>query len=319
MDSALSSGIFQSDIIIRSMLIKALDDLRKDQSVLDYVFVSLAQDAETSEEYGHKQMAEAKRWFLKTHVHVYHTLSLTAPQFPAITVSMVESQQGDKILADINYDETEDMSDDPVLAGPFVPDSYDPLTGTMVVPVSVGDSVYLAEGLVIQESNGTRHTVTEVLDDYTVTVDGAPGDFNGAKIRYGSAAKKVHLEGCSMKESYLLGVHVNGPPLYLLVLHSIVVFCLLRYNQALLEARGFENMTFGSTDFSRLQVPEIEAAYSRYINVSGIVRQFWPKATEDTVQSVGGAIRPIGSGHYPLEDGGTVDDLSWIGDEDSVG
>lgn len=318
-----TSGIFQSDVIIRTMLVKALEDLRKNQWLLDYIFVSLAKDTTTLEEYGQKQMAEAKRWFLKTNVSVYHTLSLTAPEFPAITVSLVESGQADKQLGDVHYEVQEPTDQistpDPVVAGPFIPDSYDALTGTLEVPAAIAETVFLAEGMFIEESNGIRHRISEVLDDTTVIIEGPPGDFNGAKVRYGTPAYMVDLESCQMKESYLLGVHVNGPPLYLVILHSIVVFCLLRYNQSLLEARGFENMTFGSTDFSRLQVPDMEANYSRYINVTGFVRQYWPKAVNQTVQSIGSVIRVTGAAHVPVEPGVAVNDLSWIGDQDSIG
>lgn len=309
-------GIFQSDVIIRSALIEAIADLRKNPWLLDYVFLGLAKDTVTAKRYGQKQMAEAKKWLMETNVPVYiATANTDDAKFPSITIALSESGEADTTLGDVHYDPTEPVEgEDPVLAGPFAPVSYSPLTSIMRVPQEVVEGLSLLPGMVVQDAGGKRHSVTAVENDAITLSPGGVGNFGSVTLHYGSPAYLADLESVTMKESYVIGCHVSTLPLHLIFLHSIVVFCLLRYKQSLLEGRGFERSQFSSSDFSRYQQFDPEAVWSRYITITGYVRQFWPKSINPAIQEVQSRLRVIDGAHVPTE----LQHGLWVGDLDDL-
>jgi hypothetical protein len=118
-----------------------------------------------------------------------------------------------------------------------------------------------------------------------------------------------------------VGVHVHGEPVYLTYLHSILIFILLRNRETLLEQRGLERTKLASTEASRNAFFDRENVFSRYVNVSGFVRQYWPKRIVPRITSV--MVQPqIGlTGEAPIQtpvdliaDEFGLEGLAWIGD-----
>ena len=315
--TTVSGGVHQSDAIIRSALTEGLALMRRDPWLLDWVFLGLLQDSLTVKEFGQKQVREAREWFLKTKVNVYHGLGVVEPEFPAIDIILQSTEESEKTLGDLNHDIDEALgTTGPALTLEFVPVSFDPLNLVMVLPQDIRDSVYLNTHMVVQDRAGKLVAVTEVRDDDSLVLASA-GDFRTSTLRY-LWPNRVALEGVQVRESYQLGIHVQGPPLYLMVLHSIVQFVLWRYKQSLLEARNFAETTFSSTDFSRNSSLAQEAEYSRYMVISGTVRQYWPKDVSTPATTVEGGLRVIDGERAPLEPGETVNDLLWMGEQDSL-
>jgi hypothetical protein len=95
---------------------------------------------------------------------------------------------------------------------------------------------------------------------------------------------------------------------------------LLRYREELLEARGFERSAIGSDEF----IPDAqylegkENVFSRYIRVSGNVRQSWPKYIAPKMLTMSFTLAVDGAGTTPRTMGKPQTNL-WIGDEDSIG
>lgn len=312
--ATISAGIFQGDVIVQTAIQEGLDDLRRNPWLVDYLFASLTQDPLTVKRYGKAQVDEARRWISSVEVPVF-TNTVQAAQLPAVTIAMVESAEveSEATLADVHHDPTEPLDQDVPLAGPFSPRSWDPASGLMVLPDAVVDHLYLSAGMAVADSVGARHEVLEVLGDATVRLrsDGSALDFSAASVRPRRPAFAVHLESSSFRESYTLGCHAGAPPLYLLFLHSAVVFVLLRYKQSLLEARGFERTTISSSDFARNQSFENEVGYSRYVTLSGRVRQHWPKDVSRTLQSIESRTKVLGLDH-------AVEESLVLGTEDEL-
>lgn len=235
-------GIHQSDIIIRSALIAGLDDLRANPWLLDYVFSSLPKDDLTKNDYGQREVDNAKKWFLNTEIPVIMNTRIDETKVPAISVSLMDSNESDTTLGDVHY-----------------------------VPV-----------------------------EYTVEKD----------------SKAVTLESLVFKETYSIGCHAAGETTFATYLHSIVVFILLRYKQRLLEARGFERSTVSSSDFRRNEMFENEMVFSRWISLSGYVRNYWPKDVDLLITSTEPAVIVTGADALP-NDTDPADSL-WIGDQDAL-
>jgi hypothetical protein len=196
----------------------------------------------------------------------------------------MESAEAEQTHADMNYVTNEDAEPEyPIILGPFSPKSYNPLTGIMVIPSTLTPSVAIEVGMTVVDSNGVGHIITDTIDtedDFTfiLTPNDTVADFSKALIKNTLGSLTVTLESIQFRETYQIGCHVQGESFFLTYLHSIMIFILAgRYKQALLEARGFERSTLSSSQFLKNDALGVENAYSRFINITGYVRQVWPK------------------------------------------
>lgn len=279
-------GIFQGDIIVRTALVAAINDLRKNPWALDYVFSSLDKDDLTKNVYGQKEIDKAKEWFLTTEIPVVNSLRIDNIRLPCISVSLQEASELENSLADKNYDTEEIYSEVlPVLFGPFGALSYDPDTGEMLLPPELVEAVIPNEGMIIEDYAKNSFTVLKT-DGATVWI--APNNaINPSKLWLKSKyPQKVQLEAVNFRENYVIGCHSRGEPYECLYLYSIVLFSLLRYRQQFLEERGFERTSLSGTDLRINDAFDAEVVFSRFVTLSGFVRQYWPKNILNTVESV---------------------------------
>lgn len=318
-----SLGIHQSEIIIRSALQQGLAEMRAKPWLLDYCFASLPLDTLTQKDYGQSLVDQAKAWFLQQDIPVKMNSANQPPTtFPAISIQLVSSVEDAKTHGDIHYEPFEDSDIDwPVLYGPFDAVSYNPMTGVLVLPTDVVDSIVLGPGQLIIDRIGGIHQILSVNDERTVVVEtNAVGDFSGAVIKGQKPAYVAHMESVVFQEQYQIGVHCQGQPEQLTWLHSIVTFILLAYKQTLLEARNFERSTISSSDFNDnpfLGGDSGELIYSRFITITGFVRQMWPGNIAPKATAV--EVQPVIVGGGVMHPSDTVDELdqeSWIGDGD---
>lgn len=287
-------GIFQGDIIIRTALVAALNDLRRNPWALDYVFSSLDKDELTKNVYGQKEIDKAKQWFLATDIPVVNALRVDNIRLPCISVSLQESGEQENTLADKNYT-TEEIYDDvyPILFGPFAALSYDATTGEMVMPPELIAVVPPNEGMLVEDVQGNIFTILQAEGEKAWF---APDSLiSSSKLWLKSRfPQKVQLESVNFRESYVIGCHSRGEPYECLYLHSIVLFALLRYRQEFLEKRGFERSAVSSTDLRINDSFDAEVVFSRFVTINGVTRQYWPKNILGAVESV--VVRDVETG-----------------------
>lgn len=317
-------GIHQSDVIIRSALTAAIADLRANPWLLDYVFASLPQDTLTWKEYGEKSVQQAKQWFLRTNIPVKVVPVLNELTVPCVTISLISSSEvtQESTIGDVHSESSEQTTSPwPALTPIFAPVSYNQSTGIMVVP-TLPEDIYPAPGMYLVDKVGRYHEVLEVLDSTTLKIQpGTVADFRETILKSGRAGFVANIESSSFREAYRVGVHVGGDPAPLVWLHSIVTFILMRYKEALLEARGFERSTHSSSDFQRDSQFETEMVFSRYIELTGYVRQYWPKAIASPIDAVVmDPIRVSGeNASVKVADAGVdPDEALWVGDLDTI-
>jgi hypothetical protein len=312
-------GIHQSDVVIRSAIVAALADMRAQPWLFDYVFASLPQDALTWKEYGEQSIGEAKKWFLANDIPVKMSPVLNEVQLPCITIALVESSEAvpETTLADIDADGYE-LNDRtwPALTTPFTPKSYNANTGTITLQDTMPAGVAVAPGMFIVDALGGTHEILKVLSATSFTIQAyTMADFSNSTLKSHNPAWVTAVESSSYRETYRVAIHVGGDPVKLTWIHSVVVFALLRYKEALLEARGFERSTMTSSEFTREEKFESEMVFSRYVNVSGYVRHYWPKAVTPVIDAVITQSVPTVDGAAAIN---SVDYAQFIGDSDSL-
>jgi hypothetical protein len=119
----------------------------------------------------------------------------------------------------------------------------------------------------------------------------------------------------AFRETYRIGVHVHGEPMVLTWLYSIVKFALLRYKQALLEARGFERSSITWAPFAKNEAFGRENYWTRFCSITGYVRDYWPKALNESVLSSGTQLKvttPDGRTTTSTPDGFDAENAPWL-------
>lgn len=316
-------GIFQSTLMIRSALLAAIADLRVNPYLLDYVFASMANDPLTSKDYGNKEIQQARKWFLATNFTVNLSASLNNPNLPVFSISLLESAPAEETLADIHYVPQEDNDSQwPTLVDTFAATGYDEATSTLTVPDSISKQLVLFPGQMVIDSVGQAHRIIEVPDNNNLILEsGTVADFSRVQIKGARPAYVTYIESTIMRESYMIGCHVQNEPVHLTYMHSILVFILLRYKQSLFEARGFERSTFTSSDFMRNDGFEMENVFSRHVKLTGYVRQSWPKITVPKITGLASQliITPVGQSASSPHELVLDPEDAWMADQDSLG
>jgi len=314
-------GIFPSGLIIKSAITSALEDLRAQPYLLDYVFASLPVDDLTKDLYGQLEVDKAKEWFLATQIRVFHNVSIDAVKLPCISIKLLSANEAETTLSDTHYVPHEDSNIAwPPLTDQFDPLNYDYVSGLMTVPESVSKKLWISKGQVVVDVLGGTHIVLETLTDNSFYIEkGLRVDFHNATIRGQKPAYIASLESVNYRETCLLGCHVQGESYLLIYLVSILSFILLAYKESKLEARGFERSVFNLTDEIRNESFEKELVFSRYIQLQGVCRNSWPKNIVQKITGVHSQIVLPNQSLYPNDPkGANQADVIGEVDEDQI-
>jgi hypothetical protein len=234
--------------------------------------------------------------------------------WPRITIALADSTEVENTLADIHYDPIQyDDSISTVIIGPLSPKNYEPITGVFTFKDEDVDQPVFP-GMVVVDFDGVSHEILETFDGSFKIAENTVANFKNSTFKAASPTTAIHAESAIFKETYRIGVHVGGEPVYLTWLHSVIVFCLLRYREAYLEARGFERSAIGSSEFARNDMFEAENVFSRNITLTGYVHQYWPKFVGGVITGTVGRIRVMDSETLPTD----IDPNTqlWIGEDD---
>lgn len=289
-------GIAQSDVLIREALLAGIAELRRQEWLLDYVWAGLSHDPLLKDKYGDQEIARAKDWFRNNEITVVMAENLDDPKVPAIAIRLLESSEAEATLGDIHYDPYEEIEPPTprTILGPFAPVSYDPATGLIELPGSLStrnvfDGQFVFDG----------KAAYQIIDVGSSFVGIAPGtilDLRSLAILPTKSLVVVSMESLLFRETYRLGLVVRDHPAALHYLYGVTMFCLLRGKEKYLEARGLERTVVRAADFALardIQAPEV--LYSRFIDVTGFVRNYWPKQISEPLEGValydGGGVR----------------------------
>ena len=282
-------GLFQSDLIIQSAIEAALLDLRANSWVLNYAFNSLVIDPVLGPTKGTDLKERAIAWFLKTKIPVYVVPKPEDATYPCITIRLQADDESENTLGDINPEGVIDLQPDPnpALTPTFACTGYNPATGNLSIPASVQTDLIVVPCMLVKDASGVLHKILDVPDAQTVTIEtGAHADFSSCTIQGQYPSVAVDIESMMDKSTYLLGVHTAADPTYVHVMYYILKLILLRYRQSMFEARNLQVSGISAADFRRDEVDnEGQLVYSRFITLTGITHNYWPKSINKLIQA----------------------------------
>jgi hypothetical protein len=285
------NGIFNGDILIRHALINGLKDLRENPWQLQLVFASLLDDTLTSAAYGQKEIDKAVNWFLKTEVPIIWDVQLQqSPNMPCITIGLQEGSEAEATLADTHYvtNESTKAEWEPITSKFNA--QYDPETGIVIPSIEViaNTQMLFVDGV----GNSYPILGTKILnnEDVFLIATGLNTNFSNCYLKWSTNKLSVNLCSRNFKDTFTVGCHTAGDPIVVIYLFNIVLYCLLRYTKTLLEARGFERSQISYTKVlpnTSLAPVGSENVWSRFITISGFVKNYWAQETSERINSAG--------------------------------
>jgi hypothetical protein len=282
-------GIFQGDIKIRTAITLTLEEMRKNIWLLDDVFSDLLEDPYLAD-YGAKEVAKAKEWFLNNKIEVLHKLRPDSQDYPCVTINIGPSPEDDReaTLADLSpY--TEELTPEqigkpiPYIVKPFTPASY--VDGVVRSDSDLGN---VSPGmLAVDPETGNAWEITEIVGSDGFRLKDAP-EIQAEKIGVIPQYRvyRARRERAAFRETYHIGCHAHGDPNQLIWLWSIVLYGLLRYRESLIASRSFQISSLQSSDMMREDAFEQggENAYKRYITLTGLVQNSWLKSPKRIIE-----------------------------------
>lgn len=283
-------AIISTDILIKTAFEAALNDLRKNSWILDDIFGALATDQVSSLEYGHKEVAAAKQWFLKNKIDVLLGFRNDEPTFPSISIVQMSVQE--KMDRTSLGDDGQDDEMEPIdahrpiqkIIPDFTPQSYS--NGIVTLPKE-HTTDFMAEGQYLVTKAGKIYQITELIGQQDFRIEGFNGlSLTSCYVAPANSIWNVRREVTFLEEMYSIGLHTQSEPSTNGWLRQIVVYILLRYKEVLFEARGFENHTFQIAPMQLNPSFPQERIYSTFITLNGTVEANWIKYVAPKIEKV---------------------------------
>lgn len=290
-------AIFQSDLTIKQMIQLGLDDIRKDNWLIDDILGDAIANPYLKDKYGQKQVDACKEWFLANQIDVYMAERRDKDRFPCITITLGTSAEKDdmKTMADQSVEKIKLLPNKinkpiPYIVKPFVGFTYNPTTGNVTIPANVKNMEGVAPGMILVDpTTGQGYVINDISPNGVVIETDLT--INAAQLGIVPQYQfyEARIEHSFFQETYNIGCHAHGDPQALLWLHSIVLYSILRYRESLLEAQGFSQCNLSSSDLMTNGAFSGEAGeqvYTRYITLTGQVENSWIKSPRRILEVV---------------------------------
>lgn len=287
--------IFSGDVVIKLAVEQGLADIRANPYLIDNIMGQFKDPALAT--YGQKEIDRCKEWVLNNKIEVLLRYRLDKDEFPCVTIALNSSSELEdmKHLADTSTESVILMPSDinkPIsyVVKPFVPTEFDINSGFVGIPSSAKNTQAIrAQMILVNLSTGDGYIIIDIAEGGILIESGLNITASSFAIvpRYPFYEAKV--EHSFFRETYTLGCHVHGDPSTLLWLHAITAYCLLRYKESLLEARGFTQTTISSSDIApnqHMSQPGGENIFSRFVTLSGMVENSWIKSPQRIAEGI---------------------------------
>lgn len=296
--------IFSGDTVIKLAIEQGLSDIRSNLWLIDNIMGHFKDPALST--YGQKEIDRCKEWFKNNKIEVLLRYRLDKDEFPCVTIALNSSSEIEDMrhLADTSTESVVLMPSDinkPInyIVKPFVPSEVDNDSGFVGISSSIKSARLIQPGMILVDvSNGNGYVIRSIAEG-GIFVD---SNLNISAPKLAVVPRfqfyEAKVEHSFFRESYTIGCHVHGDPAILLWLHAIVSYCLLRYKESLLEARGFSQTSFSSSDVAPNQymsTPGGENVFSRFVTLSGMVENSWIKSPYRIAEAVEIAEKTQGS------------------------
>jgi hypothetical protein len=291
-----------SDLVLLKLFKQGMAELRANPWVLDFVFERLIEDhMDLQKTYGEKEINRAKSWFLKNNIDVRLAYNLDGVQFPCVAIELLSQSEskphatmGDVAAPtwDEDVDQDQYVTKPRSLVGPFPSVNYNLTTGEVTLPDGfTNELIFTGQALYAPGSNN-EYVVSSINLNTTNSFyieEGVRDNFTGSFISPAYQTLKVRREIALFQEMYNFKLMVQGDPGYLIWLHTIVSYLILKFRKTLLEKKNIFLTTITSGPMVQESADQYggEIIYSREIHMEGTCEVTW---VSDLLQKFEGVI-----------------------------
>ena len=275
-------SLFLGDIRVKTALELGLEDISKNPWLLDDVLGDTLGNKYLRERYG-TQIDSCKQWLANNRIYIFLSERDDKMEFPCVTIEMGPSNEkpemkhmGDLSTQDIKLQPNDINKPIPYVLTPTA-GSYDSESGVFSFASAVDLNAVSPNMVLIDPSTGNGYVIQSITTANEVNL--LPGleltaPLYGIIPEYRYYVSKIGHT--FMQEPYKITCNAMDQQT-LLWLHSITVYSLLRYRQALLEKDGYAESVISS---GKIYVnPDYSDAgqriWARDINLTGQVENRW--------------------------------------------
>lgn len=275
-------SLFLGDIRIKTMIELGLEDISKNDWLLDDILADTVANHYLRERYA-SQIASCKQWLQNNRIYIFMSERDDKMEFPCVTIEMGTSNEKPEMkhMGDLSTETVKLLPNNINKPIPYVLKptlgSYNSTSGVFTFSSSV-DLVTVAPGMVIVNPvTGNGYEIQSVIAANQIEL------VTGLSIEttlYGIIPQYRYYETkighTFMQEPYKITCNAMDQQT-LLWLHSIVSYSMLRYRQVLLEKDGYAESLISSgrmypnPDYS----DSGQVIWSRDINLTGQVENRW--------------------------------------------
>jgi hypothetical protein len=274
--------LWLGDIRIKTMLELGLEDVKKNDWLLDDILGDTLGNEYLRERYG-TQIASCKQWLANNRINILLSARDDKMEFPSITIELgTSNEKADmKHMADLSTQTVNLLPNNINKPIPFVlkpmTGFYNSTSGAFTFQSNVNLSIVSPGMILVDPVNGVGYVIQSITMQNQVNL--LTGLTIGAGL-YGIIPEyqyySTRIGHTFMQEPYKVTCNANDQQT-LLWLHSIAVYSLLRYRQTLLEKDGYAESLISSSgmypnpDYS----DPGQTIWSRDINLTGQVENRW--------------------------------------------
>jgi hypothetical protein len=289
--------IVQSDLLIKTAISHVIEEVRKNPWLVDDILSELTCDPLLSSIYGKKEIDNAKEWLASNKIEILLKYRNDNAPTPYISITLGASTEANE-YATMSDSSTETVDLEPseiqkpiaYVVKPFDIQEYIPESGAIRPPDSVS-LLAVADGMfLVDPDTGNAYEIKKSDENFIYLVGNPVINIAKAGVIPKYRHWRARVEQAWFKENYSIGCHVHGDPAPLLWLHSILLYGMLRYRESLFEARGLQISSISSTDLvdrtNSFDNPSGEQVFSRWITLSGVVKNTWIKSPKRIIESL---------------------------------
>jgi hypothetical protein len=323
--------IFQSDLVLMSTIQLGLNDLRRNNFLLDEAFGSLVLDPYLAKMYGQKEI-DRFQTFISKNIGLY--VDHRPPdngKFPCIVIKVGAGTEdtsrealGDSYQSELrepSYYKGAIATIPNILLGPVTPISYNMYTGLITFDPSVSlskSNVFDTTCMIVDNINQKSYPIALVMSDNSLQIATGIQNINltGMTITPVNQQLANTIRSLWMYENHTISMYASEAT-EVIYLFNIVFYILQRHKLHLLDRRNFAVSTMGYSEIYRASSPDDpNNLYGRDITLRGRVEQ---AVIESTTPLLLGIIPTIELDGIPQPD--TIDPRNqiWFGQVESNG
>lgn len=246
-----------SDLVVESVLRDGIEDARRSletdaDQVLDVFGELLAPHLERH--YGERELNKIRE-LIRSPLRLVHGFSLDDVKVPQISVNLLSDVELEGKAGMDDFSDEQDTDKDPVvLVGTFNADSYDSLTGIVVVNTADPDLSGIRVGNVFVDGSGVEFPIVGAITDlvsekrFAIAKAQTPNLTGGQIVSV--LAQKRHNKRSTRDDEAILITCISEEPLVTKYLYTLIKYFILSRKSDLL-ARGLDLVTFDGSDFTR--------------------------------------------------------------------